>query len=150
MARDRSLFSNYFLCVSVLGMALIGITLGLMGLALISIASGLAVVANDAEAGLSQPEKTYLNIRMESLREIRQALAKPLPLPEPLARITAGVARTSGTSSKFVNAQLSRHRSPSSRHELNVEARNVLEKIEPAGPDAQLNAYAVIDRHFVH
>jgi hypothetical protein len=57
---------------------------------------GLAVVVKTA-AGLSQPaarEKTLLDLRIESSREIREALAKPVAGPEPLPPITtANLAR---------------------------------------------------------
>src|SRR4029078_6124671 len=56
----------------------------------------LAVVIN-AGAGLSQTaeiEKTLLDTRVESSREIRQALAKPIPRPEPLGPITAKLSHS--------------------------------------------------------
>ena len=56
----------------------------------------LALVIN-AAAGLSQTaeiEKTLLDYRVESSREIRQALSKPIPRPEPLGAITAKLARS--------------------------------------------------------
>jgi hypothetical protein len=56
----------------------------------------LAFVIN-AGAGLSQTaeiEKTLLDYRVESSREIRQALSKPIPRPEPLGPITAKLARS--------------------------------------------------------
>lgn len=153
MARERSLFSNYFRCAGVIAVALMGMILGLTGGALISIGSGLAVVANDAETGPSQPQKTYLNIRMESLRRIQEALAKPLPSPEPLPRITAHLATSmSGNAPgiKIVTAQQTRYPAKSNHHQLMAKARDVFEKIEPTAPDAQLSAYAEIDRHAVH
>jgi hypothetical protein len=66
--------------------------------AALAICSGLslALVVN-AGAGLSQTaeiEKTLLDYRIESSREIRQALAKPIPRPEPLGPITAKLARS--------------------------------------------------------
>jgi len=56
----------------------------------------LALVIN-AGAGLSHTaeiEKTLLDYRVESSREIRQALSKPIPRPEPLGPITAKLARS--------------------------------------------------------
>jgi hypothetical protein len=56
---------------------------------------GLAVLVK-AAAGLSQPaarEKTLLDLRIESSREIREAFAKPVAGPEPLPPITTNLAR---------------------------------------------------------
>ena len=80
MNSDRQFFSNYFLYVGVISLALAGVTLGLMGGVLTSIISGLAVIANP-EAELSEQGRTALDFRMQSLREVRQALARPLPPP---------------------------------------------------------------------
>ena len=123
-----------------------GIALGLTGIALTGIASRLAAVETDgAETELSLVHKHQLDIRMQSLREIRQALAKPLPPPEPLARITSHAAHRVG---KTVAAAIKASRPNYSKSM--AEARNVLGKIEPATPDPhQLNAYAEIDRHDV-
>jgi hypothetical protein len=149
MAHDRGFFPNYLLYVSAIGMALMGITLGLTGAATIIFALGPAAVTSNPEIGLSQRERTLLDIRMDDLREIRQAVAKPLPSPEPLPRLTVRATAQSthplrnSTSSKMVSLQ-------SNRRKLMVEARKVLEKIEPFAPDAQLSAYAESDRHAVH
>ena len=146
MARNRSFLSNCFLFVSTIGIALMSVSLGLMGAALISIASGLAVVANnDADTGLSQPGATYLNVRMESLREVRQALATPLRSPAPLPPVVTRISRASGSAPRF-NGVIAQ----SSRHRWTAEARNMLERIESIAPDTQLSAYAEIDRHAVH
>ena len=59
--------------------------------------SGLSLaMVIGAGAGLSRPaetEKTLLDHRVESSREIRQALLRPIPRPEPLQPITAKLAR---------------------------------------------------------
>jgi hypothetical protein len=83
-----------------------------------------------------------LDIRMESLREIRQALANPLPPPEPLLPITFRAAHRTRNALASATAA-----SPSHHRKLIAEARNVLAKIEPTTPMPQFNAYAEIDRH---
>lgn len=66
--------------------------------AVLVIASSLSLaLVVSAGAGLSQSaeaEKTLLDYRIESSREIRQALTKPIPRPGPLAPITAKLARS--------------------------------------------------------
>jgi hypothetical protein len=64
--------------------------------ALVACSSLSLAVVIGAGAGLSQPvetEKTLLDHRVESSREIRQALLRPVPRPEPLGPITATLAR---------------------------------------------------------
>lgn len=63
----------------------------LVGIALVCVGLGLTAVVKAASAlsQQTQRERTLLDLRMESSREIRQALAKPLPHSEPLPPITA-------------------------------------------------------------
>ncbi len=59
-------------------------------------ALSLALIVS-AGAGLSHTseiEKTLLDARVESARAIKEALAKPIPRPEPLAPVTAKLARS--------------------------------------------------------
>jgi hypothetical protein len=82
MRRARGLSSFLLMYVAVIGVALGGIAFGLT--AVVKTATGLSQQ--------TQREQTLLDDRMESSREIRQALAKPLPRPEPLPPIIARVA----------------------------------------------------------
>jgi hypothetical protein len=50
-------------------------------------------VATGENAKIARTEKTVLDQRLASAREIRQALSRPLPGPEPLPPITAKVAK---------------------------------------------------------
>ena len=70
----------------------------LVGIALVCVGLGLTAVVKAASAlsQHTQRERTLLDFRMESSREIRQALAKPLPQPEPLPPITARLSSRSG------------------------------------------------------
>src|SRR4051794_12540607 len=49
-------------------------------------------MASEEAARRSEQEKTLLNERIESAREIKRALARPVPPPEPLPPITAKLA----------------------------------------------------------
>ena len=57
---------------------------------------GLGVAAIATTAVVSSPsvqDKTALQLRIESAREVREALAKPVPAPAPLPPITAKLER---------------------------------------------------------
>lgn len=79
-----SLAAIYFM---VIGTLLIGAALGLMKV--VETSAGVAVY--------SEREKTQLDLRVESAREIREALAKPIPLPEPLPPMAAKFERATPT-----------------------------------------------------
>jgi hypothetical protein len=144
MSNDRQFFSNYLRYVGVIGLALTGIALGLTGAALISIASGLTVAVNP-EAEISQPGQTVLDVRMQNLREVQQALAKPLASPEPLTPITARKAHSATrTIGHTVVATGADHRKSM------AEARNAFAHIDPNNSDARSSAYAEPDRHGVY
>ena len=51
-----------------------------------------ATIASEEADGRAEREKTVLNGRIESAREIRRALARPVPPPDPLPPITAKLA----------------------------------------------------------
>src|SRR5882724_9459317 len=128
MVRDRSFLSSYFLYVSVIGVALTGMALGLP--AAVPPATGLSQQ--------TQQERTVLDLRMENAREIRQALARPLPRPEPHSRITIRASHAVGSAAVPSNAH---------RRKLIAEAREVFANIEPSTSDARSSAYAEPDRH---
>ena len=90
----------------------------------------------NAGAGLSQTaeiEKTLLDTRVESSREIRQALAKPIPRPEPLGPVTAKLARSIEATKLAATPKLSK------------QARDAFASADrPAAPSG---TYAVPDRH---
>ena len=54
------------------------------------------IAAADGLPNEREPPKTVLDIRVESAREIRRALASPVLLPEPLGPIKAAAANASG------------------------------------------------------
>jgi hypothetical protein len=95
----------------------------------------LAFVIN-AGASLSRTaeiEKTLLDTRVESSREIRQALLKPIPRPEPLGPITAKLARSIEATKLAAKPKLPK------------QARDAFASTElPAVPSG---TYAVPDRH---
>ena len=98
-----------------------------------------------ASAGLSQQagerDKTLVELRAESAREIRHALAKPLPRPEPLSPITARVAHVAGS---VVVA------SRTDRQKLMDQARDAFAGVELSSSGVQSSAFAEPDRHAVH
>jgi hypothetical protein len=138
-ASDRSFLSNYFLYVGVIGAALLSVALGLTDVT--GIASGLTVVKKQ-DSGLPRREQTLLDIRIQNQREIRQALAKPLPPLEPLPRITARVIPTAGNAARSAIV-------PSQSHpqKLMSEARSAFANIVSSFVNIQPSAYAEIDRH---
>jgi hypothetical protein len=115
---------------------------GVVGFALAGIAFGLTAVVKAATgtAQQTQRERTLLDVRIESAREIRQALAKPIPHPTPLPPMTTRVTPAIGptvAASKRDHAQL-----------MDV-ARDAFANIEPVFFVPQPNAYAASDRHTV-
>lgn len=137
MISDRQFLSNYLRYVGVISVALTGIALGLTGGALTGIASGLTV-ALQSEAEMPQPGQTALDFKMQNLREVQQALAKPLPPTEPLPPITA---RKIHSTPRAANVD---HRKSM------AEARKAFAKIEPDDAEVRSSAYAEPDRHRVY
>ena len=87
MSQRRSLLSLLAVYVVVIGTLLTCVGVGF-------------VIVVGTTAGLSDetvPKKTLLGLRIESSREIRDALAKPVARPEPLLPITAKLARPLGS-----------------------------------------------------
>src|SRR5215218_8060458 len=74
--------------------ALLLIYAGLFGILALIIGYGFTKVtmASEEATRRAQQEKTLLNERIESAREIRRALARPVPPPDPLPPITAKLA----------------------------------------------------------
>src|SRR5476651_1652755 len=91
--------------------------MGVLVVALAGIGVGLTVIRQGATRLSQQVQPTLLDLRVQSSREIRQALAKQLPLPEPLPPRTARSAYATGTR-VAVSLPMSR--------ELSQEARNAL------------------------
>jgi hypothetical protein len=124
--------STYFIAllyVSVIGISVAGAAFGLV-----------AVTKLGTELSQQAPqEKTLLDLRMESFREVQQALAKPQPHPEPLPPITTRVthaARSAVSPSK------------ADQRKLMDEARGAFARIEPSS-GVQPSAFAEPDRHAV-
>jgi hypothetical protein len=113
-----------------------------VGFALASIASALTAVMNAAAgtAQQTQRERTLLDVRMDSAREIRQALARPVPRPAPLPPLPTRVTRAFGST---VAASIM-HQS-----QLTDVARDAFATMEPVSLVAQPTAYAGSDRHTV-
>lgn len=130
MRRARGLSTTTFMYVAVTGVALGGVAFGLT--AVVNAATGLSQQ--------TQREQSLLALRMESSREIRQALAKPLPRPEPLPPITARLAHDVGSGVVASRAD---------RRKLMDEARDAFAGMELSSSGAQSSAYAESDRHAV-
>lgn len=97
----------------------------------IALLSGLwfcatTLVASPSEQVYSKPARTLLDERIATMREIRAALARPIPPPEPLAPITARPANPGPKA--FVRSSFDK---PEKR-KLSREARNAL-AMEAAG-----------------
>ena len=71
--------------------SLLAIYFGIIGILVAGAGLGLTKIV-DASTGMarhSEREKSLLDERLATARNIKQALAKPVPRPEPLAPITA-------------------------------------------------------------
>ena len=74
-----------------------------------------ATRASEESTRRTEQEKTVLNQRLESAREIRQALARPVPPPDPLPPINAKLANPE----KVANVEqpkIAARRKPSTEH----------------------------------
>lgn len=123
--------SKPILYVSVIGIALIGIALGL---------TAVAKVATELSQQ-TQRERTLLDLRMESSRQIRQALAKPVPQPEPLPPITDRARHAVGSAAAGTTYL--------DRRKLMDEARDVFASPHWLSSSARSSAYAEFDPHAV-
>jgi hypothetical protein len=72
---------------------------GVLGTIALGAAYAYSSVTFDTEAGAaqSQREKTILDGRIASAREIKESLRRPIPRPEPLGPITAKLASPRGS-----------------------------------------------------
>src|SRR6476659_7015757 len=115
----------------------------LVGIALVCVGLGLTAVVKAASAlsQQTQRERTMLDLRMESSREIRQALAKPLPQPEPLPPITARLHHAAGFAVASINPD---------RGKLTDEARSAFASPRWPSSGTQLKAYAEFDPHTLY
>jgi len=92
MKRDHGLLRQSLVLTCVISVAITGISLGSIGGALILMtATNLPLEISEQ----MQEGRTRLDQKLEDSREIRGALAKPLPSPEPLPRVTALVRSAS-------------------------------------------------------
>ena len=128
---SRGYFSIFFLYVGVIVIALTGIAIGLT-----------AIVKTTTRLPQQvQRDQTLLDLRIQSSREIRQALGKPFPPLQPLPPITARLAHTVG--SRVVVSQ------PVFR-KMTQEASDALasgSERPSSSWGTQSSAYAEIDRH---
>ena len=115
----------------------------LVGIALVCVGLGLTAVVKAASAlsQQTQRERTLLDFRMESSREIRQALAKPLPQPEPLPPITARLHHAAGFAVASINPD---------RRKLTDEAHSAFASPQWPSSGTQLKAYAEFDPHTLY
>jgi hypothetical protein len=132
MLYPRSFISAYFLYVGVIGAALIGTAFGLNAIVTPTPTNELRQQA--------QREPTLLDQRIDSAREIRAALTKPLLRPAPLPPITVRVTHVVGP--RVLASKVDRRK-------LMDEARGAFASIEPSSSDVPSSAYAEPDRHAV-
>jgi hypothetical protein len=131
MKSARGIFFIVLLYASTIGISVSAVVIGLMAV----------VKTTTGSSQNSHQEQTLLELRMESVREIQQALARPLPSPEPLPPITARV--THAVRSIVVSPK-------AHRHEMIDKARDAFAGLEPTSFDIPSSAYAEPDRHAVH
>jgi hypothetical protein len=110
-------------------------------------ALSLALIVS-AGAGLSHTseiEKTLLDSRVESARAIKEALEKSIPRPEPLAPITAKLARSLDAAKQDAKVAAKPPLSKQARPPLSKQARDAF-----ASGDHPTNSggnYVLSDRH---
>ena len=112
--------------------AIVAVLLGLGGFDLTKAVQATASLSNN-----SAPQQTYVDEQVRSARQIREALAKPLPAIERLPPITAKVANQKTESHPVKEA----HKVPN----LSKAAREALASADAGG--ARSVAYANYDRH---
>ena len=103
--------------------SLLAIYFGIIGILVAGAGLGLTKIV-DASTGMarhSEREKPLLDERLATARNIKQALAKPVPRPEPLAPITA---KPEHAASKVAAAPLP------ARHKLSAEARDAMASVD--------------------
>jgi hypothetical protein len=76
--------------------------------------------ASGENAKLSRTEKTVLDQRIASARQIREALSRPLPPPEPLPPITAKVAKHNNQQVAAREQRESREAAPSNFASISI------------------------------
>lgn len=114
-----------------------------VGIALVCVGLGLTAVVRAASAlsQQTQRERTLLDLRMDSSREIRQVLAKPLPQPEPLPPITARLHHAAGFAVANINPD---------RRKWMDEARGAFASPQWPSSGIQLKAYAEFSPHTLY
>jgi hypothetical protein len=151
MTGNRQFFPNYFLYVSIIGLALTGVALALTGGALTTIVSASTAMP---EVEKSKQTQTVLDLRMQNLREVREALAKPLPRPEPLPPLsihrTQSAARAiHSTIASSARASYAVGGTKLDHNKAIAAARNAFAGIEQRSVNIPLIAYTESDRHSV-
>jgi hypothetical protein len=78
---------------------LLTVYVGILGALALSVGYAYSSITFETEAGAAQSrrEKTVLDERIATAREIKDALRRPLPGPEPLGPITAKLANPAGS-----------------------------------------------------
>lgn len=104
-------------------LAVVATLLGGIGAALMVVAKSAVVTQQTAQ------DKSPLQVRLESAREIREALAKPVPAPQPLPPITAKLSKplTKVAAAKPEPVK-------QSRPKVVTQAREVFASFEPSAP----------------
>jgi hypothetical protein len=126
---SRGLFLVHFLYMGVLVLALAEI-----GVSLTVMMQGATELSQQVQ---QNQDRTFLDLRLQSSREIRQALAKPLPPLEPLPPIPARLAHAG---SRVVVFQ------PVPRR-LTQTASDALASGQEWFSSSRTSAYAEFDRH---
>ena len=139
MKRDHGLLRQSLVLTCVISVAITGISLGSIGGALILMtATNLPLEISEQ----MQEGRTRLDQKLEDSREIRGALAKPLPSPEPLPRVTA-LVRSARARARVASPQ------SAAIHASRIQARNAFARIAPTQASPLVSAYAEPDRHTV-
>lgn len=138
LANDRTFRRRSSACVCA-GLVTTGIVLGMIG----GIFVLTATVATTALSHRDQQEQTRLAQKMDDARDIRQALARPLPRPAPLLAMSAHVVRGPGPS-----VEKAKLRSNSSVKNW-APARAAFAHLESESRDTPLTAFQELDRHAI-
>jgi hypothetical protein len=121
--------------------SLLAIYFGIIGTLVAGAGLGLTKIV-DASTGMalhSEREKSLLDERLATTRNIKQALAKPVPRPEPLAPITA--------KPEYAASKMAAAPTPA-RPRLSAEARDAMASVDFSAQSQSRPAHSY-DRHAV-
>jgi hypothetical protein len=119
---------SIFLYFCVIGIASVGIAFALE----ITLDAAIELSQQVQQAQQTPHERTLLDLRIKSSREVRQSLARPIPTPEPLPPITAHVRHAMGSVAAASKLDHSASRTEEFRNAFASSAFNSRSHVRPS------------------